>query len=131
MSSNYPDGVTESMIPGFRPGDEEAERFAEGIDEEELVGRVLDSGFDCEGGVVYEHPDQEGVWVMEHPYDHGVEPWLPEWPRATFTVRGNPHTWLVFESQDDALAYMVVFHDDAMIEAIVQEHLEEGPDYDY
>lgn len=129
MSSNLPPGVSEGMIPGNRPQDIAAQHFAENIGDEELLDWIADGRDDREGCVLY-HDEDNDRWLLES----DEQPMLPEWPNeARGTRSGVRYCVLIFESRDDALAYAITFHDDELIEAMTEEHLEELADsqYDY
>lgn len=125
MSSNLPPGVTESMIPGNRPQDIEAERYRDELGDDDLLDFIDGKESDeVAGAVRYEDEDRD-IWLLES----DEVPVLPDWPAdPPRTLRNGQVVTLVrFESEDDLLAYVLAFHDDEVIEQMITEHLEEGP----
>lgn len=124
LSSGYnlPPGVFEGDLPGNRPHEVAAEQYRDGISDGDILDFIEAEEFDCPGCVLYrsdEHPD---VWLLESE----EPPWLPDWPRLVDkTKAGDEYAKLIFTSKDMALHYALAFHDDQIIEAMV-EHWQEN-----
>lgn len=114
MSSNLPPGVHEGMIPGNRPEDMEAERYADGLDDADLADYVLDHDCDVAGFVIDER--EPGEWWIEIP-DRGAD-------RDVADV--GP-----LSSQEAAVSYVLAEGEDELIEAMVEQHLEDLADRAY
>lgn len=129
MSSNLPPGVTESMIPGNRPQDVEAERYAESLDDADVIGYLLDHEGDFCGFTLYEGAREDGSTV---------DAWWLELPRGA-TALARRYKGIAdagpFDTYEEAISYLAAEVDDEVIDEMVVEHLEtepepDEPDYD-
>lgn len=122
---DYPPGVRESDIPGFRPGDEAIERIAEGITDNDLLDFIEDQKYDAGGTVLW--PDEDrGVWYLQPPDD---EPELADGQRIE--VWGKKGQWIriVFDTEFDALAYWIEFYGEEVREQLIELETERACGY--
>lgn len=103
---NLPPGVFESDLPGNRPEDMAYERYVEGLDDEEILDFFENERCDAAGLVLYKVEDRS--WFLETPGE------TPE---------------LVFTSRDEALGYVLAFHDQDLIETMGERYLEDPESY--
>lgn len=121
--SNYPDGVRERDIPGFRPQDEALQRAVESIDDDGMLDFIIDKDYDCAGCVIVER-DEQGFSL------EADSPEVP-WPHEVVKAKSG-RTWveLLFATREDALAYATVFHYSEIEEQMIEE-IAEGQADDY
>jgi hypothetical protein len=110
---NLPDGVRESDLPGNRPEDMEAERFADNLTDEDLIGYIEE---ELVGDLISER-EEGGGWEVE---SAGIV--------AAHGLVWDEGEWISFSGETakyDCIALLLCERWDWIEEKLIEKHLED------
>ena len=115
-SSNLPPGVHEGMIPGNRPQDIALQMALDSQTEDDFLEFLYNHELDCAGCCIGER--DEGGFYLES--DEVTIPW--EYDEVYSKDRSRVWYEIIFDTEEDAIAWAICFHyseiDDALTEEI-------------